>query len=173
MDETEKKLIKKLIKNTELFKNETMTDTFCLVSVEETNTLLNLIKRQEEKIEQLDLINSNYSAIASQQQKKIENYKNLIEDVGYIAKELKLEEDGTIDEILIKIKQQQKEIKELKERQDYARLEKEQLLEDTISKDKIKSLLKQVNASLYHFKDSDKNNIMQRIKDRLEQLLEE
>lgn len=42
-----------------------------------------------------------------------------------------------------------------------------------ISKDEIRNILKQVNASLYHFKDSEKNNIIQRLKDKLEQLLEE
>lgn len=53
--------------------------------------------------------------LIDKQQKEIENYKNLIEEVSQIAKELKLEEDGTIDEILIKIKQQQKEIEVLRE----------------------------------------------------------
>lgn len=45
------------------------------------------------------------------------------------------------------IEQQQKEIEELKERQDYARLEKEQLLEDGISKDKIKAKIKEIENS--------------------------
>ena len=39
-----------------------------------------------------------------------ENYKNLIADVSRIAKELGLEEDGTIDEIYAKIKEKDKEI---------------------------------------------------------------
>lgn len=88
-------------------------------------------------------------------------------------KQLSGVEINAISKLLNCYYNQQKEIEELKEKQDYARLEKEQLLEDSISKDKIRNLLKQVNTSLYHFKDSDKNNIMQRIKDRLEQLLEE
>ena len=49
----------------------------------------------------------------------------------------------------------------------------EEQLVNSVSKDEIRSLLNQVNASLYHFKDNDKNNIMQRVKDRLEKLLEE
>ena len=43
--------------------------------------------------------------------------------------------------ILNLINKQQKEIEELKEKQDYARLEKEQLLEDSISKDKIRKII--------------------------------
>ena len=39
-----------------------------------------------------------------------ENYKSLIADVSGIAKELGLEEDGTIDEIYEKIKEKDKEI---------------------------------------------------------------
>ena len=39
-----------------------------------------------------------------------ENYKNLIADVSGIAKELGLEEDGTIDEIYAKIKEKDKDI---------------------------------------------------------------
>ena len=39
-----------------------------------------------------------------------ENYKNLIVDVSGIAKELGLEEDGTIDEIYAKIKEKEKQI---------------------------------------------------------------
>lgn len=49
----------------------------------------------------------------------------------------------------------------------------EMKLLNSVDKDKIRSLLKQVNTSLYHFKDSEKNNIMQRIKDRLEELLDD
>lgn len=45
-----------------------------------------------------------------------------------------------INTLINLIKKQQKEIKKLKERQDYARLEKEQLLEDGISKDKIREI---------------------------------
>ena len=43
-----------------------------------------------------------------------ENYKNLIADVSRIAKELGLEEDGTIDEIYAKIKEKDKEIEKYK-----------------------------------------------------------
>ena len=43
-------------------------------------------------------------------EKQEENYKNLIADVSMIAKELGLEEDGTIDEIYEKIKEKDKEI---------------------------------------------------------------
>lgn len=39
-----------------------------------------------------------------------ENYKNLIVDVSGIAKELGLEEDGTIDEIYAKIRKKDKEL---------------------------------------------------------------
>ena len=102
-----------------------------------------------------------------------------------------------IETLIFLIKKQQKEIEELKEknkvlenifndeffdrqykRDDIEKLfniihEQDEEIENSISKDKIRNLLKQVNASLYHFKDSDKNNIMQRIKDRLEELLEE
>ena len=39
-----------------------------------------------------------------------ENYKNLIADIEMIAKELGLEEDGTIDEIYVKVKEKDKQI---------------------------------------------------------------
>lgn len=71
-----------------------------------------------------------------------------------------------INTLINLIKKQQKEI-----------IQRNMLLDmyqnNYISKDKIRNLLKQVNASLYHFKDSEKNNIIQRIKDRLEQLLDD
>ena len=71
------------------------------------------------------------------------------------------------DEILLHlIDKQQKEIEELKETVEF-------VTSHYISKDKIRNLLRQVNASLYHFKDSEKNNIVQRVKDKLDQLLEE
>ena len=86
---------------------------------------------------------------------------------------------NAIDIVLNLIRKQQKEIKEIKERNKKQFLNYEKKVNELeykqlnyIRKDKIRTLLKQVNASLYHFKDSDKNNIMQRIKDRLEELLE-
>ena len=54
-----------------------------IVNVEDIETALNIIK--DMKVQE-------------------ENYKNLIADVSGIAKELGLEEDGTIDEIYAKIK---------------------------------------------------------------------
>ncbi len=65
-----------------------------------------------------------------------------------------------------KIDKQQEEIEELKETVEF-------VTSHYISKDKIRNLLRQVNSSLYHFKDSEKNNIVQRVKDKLDQLLEE
>ena len=60
-----------------------------IVNVEDIETALNIIK--DMKVQE-------------------ENYKNLIADVSGIAKELGLEEDGTIDEIYTKIKEKDKEI---------------------------------------------------------------
>ena len=42
-----------------------------------------------------------------------ENYKNLIAGVSFIAQELELEEDGTIDEIYSKIKQKDRTINKM------------------------------------------------------------
>jgi len=104
----------------------------------------------------------------------IYNAKEMKNEIRFYQTE---EERKAIDIVLGLIDKQQKEIEELKkdnENQWKHRCKMAiELDNNVISKDKIRNLLKQVNASLYHFKDSEKNNIMQRIKDRLEQLLEE
>lgn len=54
MNEDEKNIINKLKRQSsieELVENESVTDTFILVSVSEAKTLLNLIKKQEKEIE--------------------------------------------------------------------------------------------------------------------------
>ena len=57
------------------------------------DAVLSLIKEQEKQIENTT-----------------ENYKNLIEDISMLAKELGLEDDATIDEIYIAIKRLKKKI---------------------------------------------------------------
>lgn len=93
-----------------------------------------MTKEQEEAIERLekrikdnedykttqvwltDDVSAVYTALNIIKDMKVqeENYKNLIADVSGIAKELGLEEDGTIDEIYAKIKEKDEEIEKLK-----------------------------------------------------------
>ena len=58
---------------------------------EAIETVLNMLKEKDKEIENITT-----------------NYKNLIADVSGIAKELGLEEDGTIDEIYAEIKKKDK-----------------------------------------------------------------
>lgn len=80
----------------------------------------------------------------------------------------------------------QKELKQEKEKNKELNLENQALFESINCnddnmlvrryqklKDKIRGLLKQVNSSIAHFKATDSNNIMFRIKDKLEDLLKE
>ena len=60
------------------------------------DTVLSLIKEQEKQIENTT-----------------ENYKNLIEDISMLAKELGLEDDATIDEIYIAIKRLKQKDKQI------------------------------------------------------------
>lgn len=76
-------------------------------------------------IEQLKVLQEDIETILNMLKKmktQEENYKNLIADVSRIAKELGLEEDGTIDEIYAKIKEKDKEIEHLKENINYQTL---------------------------------------------------
>ena len=55
------------------------------------------------------------------------------------------------------------EIEQLKEREDYARLEKEQLLKDTINKDKIKGIIEKHKKFLSNeFSNYDEDDIENR-----------
>ena len=66
-----------------------------------------------ERIKELEEENRIFALEGSRAALKLhieENYKNLIADVSGIAKELGLEEDGTIDEIYTKIKEKDKQI---------------------------------------------------------------
>lgn len=67
-----------------------------LKDIEAINTVLSLIKEQEKQIENTT-----------------ENYKNLIEDISMLAKELGLEDDATIDEIYIAIKRLKQKDKQI------------------------------------------------------------
>lgn len=67
---------------------------------EDIKTALNIIKEKDKKLEKKD------EYIETQE----ENYKNLISGVSFIAQELELEEDGTIDEIYAEIKKKDKQI---------------------------------------------------------------
>ena len=60
------------------------------------DAVLSLIKEQEKQIENTT-----------------ENYKNLIEDISMLAKELGLEDDATIDEIYIAIKRLKQKDKQI------------------------------------------------------------
>ena len=60
------------------------------------DAVLSLIKEQEKQIENTT-----------------ENYKNLIEDISMLAKELGLEDDATIDEIYITIKRLKQKDKQI------------------------------------------------------------
>ena len=62
------------------------------------------------------------------------------------------------------------EIEKLKEKQDYARLEKEQLLEDSISKDKIKEKIKELQEKPCYAESVE--SVLEEI-DILKKLLEE
>ena len=123
--------------------------------------------------------------MTDEEKKALEDIKNIVDDLedteqGAIIA-LQQDEIDSLKIIAELIDKQQKEIEKYKKVIDNREFTWKQKYEETfeyvkdnfIKKDKIRNLLKQVNASLYHFKDSEKNNIMQRIKDRLEQLLEE
>ena len=66
---------------------DTVDDDCTICFIDDLDTVLSLIKEQQEKIENTTT-----------------NYKNLIADVSSIAKELELEEDATIDEIYTAIR---------------------------------------------------------------------
>lgn len=59
-----------------------------------------------------------YQKLQKENENQKENYKNLILNVSKIAIELGLEEDGTIDEIYAKIREKDKQIKDLQLRKD-------------------------------------------------------
>lgn len=65
--------------------------------------ILNMLKEKDKKIEKKD------EYIETQE----ENYKNLISGVSFIAQELELEEDGTIDEIYAEIKKKDRTISKM------------------------------------------------------------
>lgn len=67
-----------------------------IVRVADLDAVLSLIKEQEKQIENTT-----------------ENYKNLIEDISMLAKELGLEDDATIDEIYITIKRLKQKDKQI------------------------------------------------------------
>ena len=89
MTKEEEKAIERLKKRIKDNENYKMTQVWLTDDVSAVYTVLNMLKKMKTQEE---------------------NYKNLIADVSGIAKELGLEEDGTIDEIYAKIKEKDKQI---------------------------------------------------------------
>lgn len=93
LSEDEKEAIKLL----EDIKNNSWTTKYIMSSdSKKADAVLSLIKEQEKQIENTT-----------------ENYKNLIEDISMLAKELGLEDDATIDEIYITIKRLKQKDKQI------------------------------------------------------------
>lgn len=156
MTEEEKKAIEDLKSMREYFEYQPEGCNWRLSFDEEEvhtiiDVIINLLEKQQKEIEASELINNNYEVIAREQQKEIEELKKITNayDSFYA---------NTGNRIVLADKEY---------------FDSGIFIKKYISKDKIRNLLKQVNASLYHFKDSEKNNIIQRIKDRLEQLLDD
>lgn len=86
-----------------------------------------------------------------EEKKALETIKEELQEQKQITKYYKgvlgVYSNGKVEILLKLIEKQQKEIERLKERQDYARLEKEQLLEDCISKDKIREKINKLKAN--------------------------
>ena len=96
-----------------------------------------------------------------EEKKAIEYMKEFQKDLyGASSKNLMA---NYLDTIFNLIDKQQKEIEELKERQDYARLEKEQLLKNGISKDKIREKIKEYNEKYYIYEEDNAVEVLQEL----------
>lgn len=85
------------IEMVEYIADNTWTTKYIMSSdSKKADAVLSLIKEQEKQIENTT-----------------ENYKNLIEDISMLAKELGLEDDATIDEIYITIKRLKQKDKQI------------------------------------------------------------
>lgn len=123
--------------------------------------------------------------LSEEEKKAIDYLKDDIKSYVYLLNNDDKQKDYYIKEypnmeakriLLNLVKKQQKEIEELKEKQDYSRLEKEQLLEDSISKDKIREKIKEYREETMRCqecKDYEDANINQRILLAFDKLLEE
>ena len=158
-----------------------------------------MTKEQEEAIEGLKSLSPSENAIETvlnmlkEKDKEIEylkeNYKNLIADVSMIAKELGLEDDGTVDEIFLKIiilKQKNEEliekIKELEKEnkcKDIFLESAKEVIENSILKQKIVNKIDELEQDIKEFESIDntgrfkrQNSISFYKKEVLEELLE-